>query len=88
MDVALNNPQKLICHKTQPNQTKPNQTKPEVFHQTILSGIVSKQHQAFQRVVPKYHFFCLRNKSMRRRFADGEGGMFKYVPMPWIEGGL
>ena len=22
-DLALNNPQKLICHKTQPNQTKP-----------------------------------------------------------------
>ena len=27
MDLALNNLQKLICHKT--HQTKPNQTKPE-----------------------------------------------------------
>ena len=26
MDLALNNLQRLICHKT--NQTKPNQTKP------------------------------------------------------------
>ena len=25
MDLALNNLQQLICHKTQPNQTKPNQ---------------------------------------------------------------
>ena len=28
MDLALNNLQKLICHKTQ--ETKPNLTKPEV----------------------------------------------------------
>ena len=27
MDLALNNLQRLICHKTQ--QTKPNQTKPK-----------------------------------------------------------
>ena len=26
-DLALNNPQGLICHKEQPNQSKPNQTK-------------------------------------------------------------
>ena len=26
-DLALNNPQGLICHKTQSNQTKPNQKK-------------------------------------------------------------
>ena len=25
MDLALNNLQWLICHKTKPNQTKPNQ---------------------------------------------------------------
>ena len=25
MDLALNNQQWLICHKTKPNQTKPNQ---------------------------------------------------------------
>ena len=25
-DPALNNPQGLICHKTQPTQIKPNQT--------------------------------------------------------------
>ena len=25
MDLALNNLQRLICHKTQTNQTKPNQ---------------------------------------------------------------
>ena len=24
-DLALNNPQRLYCHKTQPIQTKPNQ---------------------------------------------------------------
>ena len=24
MDLALNNLQRLICHKTKPNQTKPN----------------------------------------------------------------
>ena len=26
MDLALNNLQRLICHKTKPNQTKPNLT--------------------------------------------------------------
>ena len=26
-DLALNNQQWLICHKTKPSQTKPNQTK-------------------------------------------------------------
>ena len=28
MDLAWNNQQRLLCHKTKPNQTKPNQTKP------------------------------------------------------------
>ena len=27
-DLALNNLQRVICHKTKPNQTKPIQTKP------------------------------------------------------------
>ena len=34
MDFALNNLQRLICHKTQ--QTKPNQTKPTISFQTFF----------------------------------------------------
>ena len=30
MDLALNNLQWLMCHKTKPNQTKPNQTRPPI----------------------------------------------------------
>ena len=31
MDLALNNPRKLICHKTKnSNQTKPNQTQAKI----------------------------------------------------------
>ena len=34
MDLALNNPQTLICHKTQ--QTKPNQTKPNFLKKSAI----------------------------------------------------
>ena len=34
MDLALNNLQRLICHKT--HQTKPNQTKPELYVEDVV----------------------------------------------------
>ena len=44
MDLALNNLQRLICHKTQ--QTKPNQTKPEVLSiYLIREDSIKRQHK-------------------------------------------
>ena len=43
MDLALNNLQRLICHKTQQTKpTKPNQTKPraKVMGQTLIARTV------------------------------------------------
>ena len=45
MDLALNNLQRLICHKTKPNQTKPNQTKQSSAikpHTTIMRDCEKK----------------------------------------------
>ena len=39
-DLALNNLQWLICHKTQPNQIKLNQTKPiMLLYQLFLNAV-------------------------------------------------
>ena len=43
MDLALNNLQKLICHKTQ--QTKPNQTKPKIIHPNPVCSVISVTHR-------------------------------------------
>ena len=55
MDLALNNLQRLICHKTKPNQTKPNQYiffpfKPLliIFSLKILNVFINKIFKEFQ----------------------------------------
>ena len=46
IDLALNNLQWLICHKTEPNQTKPNQTIPnEYIWYSHCSGLLTKKEQ-------------------------------------------
>ena len=42
MDLALNNLQWLICHKTKPNQTKPNQTKLSSFFSMRFVNVYAK----------------------------------------------
>ena len=39
MDYALNNPQKLICHKT-----KPNQINSDYFKKNIVKNILENTH--------------------------------------------
>ena len=39
-DLALNNVQWLICHKTQPNHTKPNQTILLHFHGAFFKALI------------------------------------------------
>ena len=47
MDLALNNLQRLICHKTKPNQnkTKQNQNDDRKGNLQILGNIGSGHHQ-------------------------------------------
>ena len=57
MDLALNNLNRLICHKTQTNQTKRNLNK--FLLQTVLLPEILQQNLILSTAVPPPKIFLL-----------------------------
>ena len=68
MDLALNNPQRLICHKTK--QTKLNKAKPEVIclHTVIFSSIAIKHLLFYLNTMLQVLLFNIDNSIQQYSF--------------------
>ena len=64
MDLALNNLQRLICHKTQ--QTKPNQTKPKLPSEMKIGYISAKVEKYPKRCLNGQKYGHLKNVCSRK----------------------